>query len=96
MSQKGAPRWIYPRLAHGLVFMVSGRYLRYITIVLILFSECSLTWEPTKGRKLALGHGLPHTMFMLESAIQGEEKLLRGEVLAIVVAIRTRCAAWPV
>lgn len=75
--------------------MTSGRYLRYITLVLILFSECNPTWGPMKGCKLALGHGLPHTMFILEGAIQGEEKLLRGEVLAIVAAIRTRCAAWP-
>lgn len=59
------PRWTYPRLAHGLVFMVIGRYLRYITIVLILFSECNRTWGPEKSCKLALSHDLPHTTLIL-------------------------------
>lgn len=61
----------------------------------ILSETCFLTrnptWYPYKALRLPNSEGLPHTMFFLAHEIPGDErKLLRGEVLAIVAAIKMR------
>lgn len=48
----------------------------------------SLTWRPVNAWKPPEGY--PHVMFMMEHGFQGDDKLLRGEVLAIVAAMITR------
>lgn len=56
-----------------------------------LFGERNPTWYPHEALRLPSSEGLPHTMFFLAHDIPGVEgKLLRGEVLAIVAAIKTR------
>lgn len=40
------------------------------------------TWKPPEG--------YPHVMFTMARGFQGDDKLLRGEVLAIVAAMLTR------
>lgn len=56
-----------------------------------LFDERNPTWYPYKALRLHHSKKLPHTMFVLAHRIPGVEgKLLRGEVLAIVAAIKTR------
>ena len=56
-----------------------------------LFDERNPTWYPYKALRLHHSKKLPHTMFFLAHRIPGVEgKLLRGEVLAIVAAIKTR------
>ena len=57
----------------------------------VLFDERNPTWYPYKALRLPNSEGLPHTMFFLAHEIPGDgRKLLRGEVLAIVAAIKMR------
>ncbi|KAI9928133.1 hypothetical protein MW887_002166 [Aspergillus wentii] len=53
-----------------------------------LFNSNEPPWNPVEAYKLPEEY--PHTMFTMRHDVQGEEELLRGEVLAIVAAMSTR------
>ena len=52
-----------------------------------VFQNRNPRWKPDIG---AQATNWPHTFFLLQHQMQADDRLLRGEVLAILAAIRTR------